>query len=191
MSGASSKIEVLYDAHCDAIHRYVMRRVGRPEIAEELTAQTFYKALRSWRRFVDDRPRAWLYRIATNEINDHFRRSARTAPEPEPSSGPEAADRSLERHRLYDTLRGVLCELPPDDQTLIALRYFEQLSFPEIARIVGRRKGTAVMRTHRALKKLRERLQQRGIDHDSIRGILDADAAARPAGSRFQAQAAR
>ena len=70
----SSTIEALYDAHFDAIFRYVVRRVGSVAEAEDLTAQTFYKALRSLRRFTEDNPKAWLYRIATNEVNDHFRR---------------------------------------------------------------------------------------------------------------------
>ena len=64
----------LYDEHFEAIFRHVLLRVG--DVAEDLTSQTFFKALKGfWRLRLSGAPSAaWLYRIATNEVNSHFRR---------------------------------------------------------------------------------------------------------------------
>ena len=71
MTSAEQPFDQLYDRHFEAIFRYVLRRVANVAEAEDLTAQTFYKALRRfWRfRWTGGNASAWLYRIATNEVN--------------------------------------------------------------------------------------------------------------------------
>ena len=179
--------EQLYDAHFDGIFRYVLRRVADVAEAEDLTAQTFYKAFRGLRRFrwVDGSVSSWLYRIATNEVNSHFRRWRPVSLDSRPSSRLngvrqelETAERILSRHRLFVEVNESLRTLRPDEQTLIALRYFEHKSFAEIAGILGKRPGALTMRTHRALKKLRSELIRRGIDHEGLRETLDRSAEA-------------
>ena len=112
-------IETLYDRHVDAIFRYIVRRVGRIAEAEDLTSQTFYKALRSLWRFDEKNEQAWLYRIATNEVNDYFRRrrSAESALEAQPTQRAEqaAAEAELARHELYTRLHQALSDLAVDD----------------------------------------------------------------------------
>jgi RNA polymerase sigma-70 factor (ECF subfamily) len=117
--------EQLYDQHFPAIFRYVLRRVADRAEAEDLTAQTFYKALRRfWRfRWSDGNASAWLYRIATNEIHSHYRRRGRTSPEPPaPEPEPGDAERELAVQRLYLDLHRALGRLDLDEQALIVLR---------------------------------------------------------------------
>jgi RNA polymerase sigma-70 factor (ECF subfamily) len=184
----------LYDEHIEAIFRYVLRRVADMAEAEDLTAQTFYKALRSfWRfRLSGGNASAWLYRIATNEINSHYR-NQRITPGLDPTAVTadlHDAERELAVSRMYLDLHRALRSLDPDDQALIVLRYFEQKSYDEIAPILRRRPGTLAMRANRALKKLKNELHQRGIDHEELRGILTPAERARPTGRNIPAQAA-
>jgi RNA polymerase sigma-70 factor (ECF subfamily) len=176
---ARAAFERLYDEQFEAVFRYVLLRTGSVAEAEDLTSQTFFKALRGfWRmRWTGAPPSAWLFRIATNEVNSHFRRRRRRARwEAAPPTGREpvareveSAQERLERDELFRELARALGGLAPDEQALVVLRYFEGKSFSEIARILGRREGTLAMRTHRALGKLRIELEKRGISHEGIR----------------------
>ncbi len=201
MTRAEQRFDELYDRHFEAVFRYVLRRVANVAEAEDLTAQTFYKALRRfWRfRWTAGNASAWLYRIATNEVNSHYRsqrlgRGMASDLDPAASANVTAernnAERELAVHRLYLDLHRALRRLEPDDQALIVLRYFEQKSYDEITPILGGRPGTLAMRANRALKKLKNELHQRGIDHEELRGILASAEGPRPAGRRSPAQAA-
>ncbi len=69
--------EAIYERHFDSIFRYVLHRVANVAEAEDLTSQTFFKALRGIDRYrpgANGSAEAWLYRIATNELSSHFRR---------------------------------------------------------------------------------------------------------------------
>ncbi len=186
--GGEAAFGRLYDEHFEAIFRHVLLRVGDVAEAEDLTSQTFFKALKGfWRlRLSGAPPAAWLYRIATNEVNSHFRRRrVRRRWEAEPPPGGEAAARErltaeerLERDESFRRLGSALRELAPDEQALVVLRYIERKSYAEIARILRRREGTLAMRAHRALRKLRSRLEQRGEDHEEDREDLATSAAA-------------
>ncbi len=194
MTDARQRFDRIYDRHFEAIFRYVLRRVANVAEAEDLTAQTFYRALRGyWRfRWTDGNVSAWLYRIATNEVNSHFRRPRRERG-PDPSTVTvelRDAENQLAVHRLYLDLHRALRALDPADQALIVLRYFEQKPYDEIAPILRRRPGTLAMRANRALKKLKNELQQRGIDHEELRGILTPAERPRSTGRNIPAQAA-
>ena len=168
----------LYDDHFGAIFRYVLLRVGRVAEAEELTSQTFFKALRGFRRW---RPTAapvsaWLYRIAANEVNSHFRRrrrqdrweSTEVADADSVARESESAEARLQRCELCEQLARAIHALPEQDQTLVILRYVEQQPYSEIARVLRTRKGTLAMRAHRALKRLRAELEKRGVNHGRV-----------------------
>lgn len=194
MTDSRQSFDQFYDRHFEAIFRYVLRRVANVAEAEDLTSQTFYKALRKfWRfRWTDGNASAWLYRIATNEINSHYRKQKK-AREAEPvDAAPEPADaeKQLAVQRLYLDLHRALLSLHPDDQALIVLRYFEQQTYDQIAPILRRRPGALAMRAKRALEKLETRLRQRGIDHEELRGILAQSESARTASRNIPAQAA-
>jgi len=182
---ARASFEEVYEGHFDAVFRYVLHRVGNVAEAEDLTAQTFFKALKAMNRFrwKDASVSAWLFRIATNEVASHFRRAGRrNAPGASRINGVqrelESAERTLARNELFLTVNASLRSLRPDEQALIVLRYFEQKPFGEIAEILGSRPGTLTMRTHRALGKLRTELRRRGIDHEGLREVLDRPAEA-------------
>ncbi|MCP3978290.1 MAG: sigma-70 family RNA polymerase sigma factor [bacterium] len=177
--------EEIYEAHFEAIFRYVLHRVANVAEAEDLTSQTFFKALRAIDRFRwnDGGVSAWLYRIATNEVTSHFRRSgggkaSSVYPHPEVRRELESAETAFARHELFLHVNRAMRTLHPEEQALVVLRYFEQKPFGEIAEILGKRPGALTMRTQRALGKLREELKRRGIDHEGYREVFDRPAEA-------------
>jgi RNA polymerase sigma-70 factor, ECF subfamily len=189
-SGRSVPFEELYDRHFDAIFRHVLHRVGNVAQAEDLTSQTFFKALKGLWRFRWSRGsfQAWLYRIATNEVNTHFRRRRPSDPldgfEDRSPVGQEAseADSVLSRNELFGELSRCLRRLHPEEQALVVLRYLEEKPFAEIAAILKKRTGAVTMRTHRALDKLKRELEQRGVDHERLREELEEPATRGPGG---------
>jgi RNA polymerase sigma-70 factor (ECF subfamily) len=182
--GGPLTFEQVYDAHFDGIFRYILHRVADVAEAEDLASQTFYKALRALPRFrwADGRLSSWLYRIATNEVNSHFRR-------PRPVSldagtngvgvERETAEGIVARHRTFLEVNDALRVLKPADQALLVLRYFEQKPYAEISEILGKSVRLLTVRTHRALKKLKTELTRRGIDHEGLRETADRSAEAR------------
>lgn len=195
-------IEMIYDDYFDAILAYVINRVGCVATAEDITSQTFFKALRKLGSFkwTGVPISAWLYRIATNEVNSMLRTRQRrphssiedTMEFPAAHFSPEdelrEAQTDLEKNHVFLMLNDVIKELKPLDQTLVVLRFLEHKPFAEIAEIVGKREGAVTMRTHRALKKLQTHLEKRGITHETIRGSFEEPVQATYQGGNFQAK---
>ncbi len=173
----------VFDAHFDAIFHYVLHRTARVDLAEEITAQTFFNAMKGlWRfRWSGVPLSAWLYRIATNEVNMYMRRKEKHPFERvdslenipagrgcEPDAELRAAEESVERHKQFRLLHSFIRELKPGDQALIVLRYFENKPYSEISPILKKREGSLRMQAKRALEKLRSRLNNRGINDEEI-----------------------
>lgn len=195
--------EQIYDLYFDEIFRHILRRVGQVAEAEDLTAQTFEKVLQALGRFrFRGTPlSAWVYRIATNEVNSYFRKlKHRQAPPPTtetPSSllSPEQelaeAEQELEKNHLFVALTACIRELKPIDQSLIVMRYLEKKSFSEIAQILKKRRGSVITRTHRALAKLKLLLEKRGIDDERFRKSIAEPASTTYSSGSVQAEFAR
>jgi len=192
----------IYDAHFDKIFHYILYRVGRVQTAEDLTAQTFYKALNNlWKfRWTGAPISAWLYRIATNEVNSYFRKRKnkvhtnidRVTNQLEdetnrPDRELESAEADMQQHRTFILLNRCIRQLKNDEQTLITMRYFEKKSFIEIAEIMGKREGTLRMRLWRALDKLKTMLEKQGIEDETIRRSFKSYTKTESAGTRFSA----
>ncbi len=171
--------ERIYEDHFEAIYRYVFHRVGNRTEAEDLTAQCFFKALNNWWRFrwSGASISSWLFRIATNEINNYFRQIRKNfVLENAASSGfssPHAGAQTEEGlDQVFLELKRALASLKPEEQTLLALRYFEKKTFVEIGQILRKRPVTLRMRAHRSLKKLQRALENQGVDHETYRNAI-------------------
>ena len=195
----------IYDRHFSGVFRYVLYRVADVALAEDLVAQTFYKALKHLGRFrwTGISICAWLYRIATNEINSHFRRSGKATftdverlseglsdEENRPDRELEAAETVMLANKRFVLLNRCIQHLKPDEQTLLTLRYFDRKRLAEIAEILGVKEGTLRMRHKRALEKLRIQLQKQGIEDESIGGFAIQPAQTGSDGDELPAEAA-
>lgn len=163
---------VLYDVYMRQIYAYTLKRVGRVEIAEDLVSLTFEKALRKVKDFKWQNVSfsSWLYTIASNTIIDFYRHRARRPQTdldsiPEPKDGKEPLDVSLSKRIFFEKVQEILPALEPDDQTVLALKFFEDKSNDEISQVVGLDKAHVAVRIHRALKKLRVELKKKNISY--------------------------
>jgi len=160
----------LYEAHYSRILNYIFRRTLDVSLAEDLTSNTFLKALRALPTYRHRAPfRAWLYRIATNEIRMHWRSQRKRQAVQEdagrqadlervvfsPSAAETEEERRAQMHR-YERVRECLGGLPERYQAVLVLRYFEGLRINEIAHVLGKRAGTVKSLIHRGLKRLRK-----------------------------------
>jgi RNA polymerase sigma-70 factor (ECF subfamily) len=162
---------VVFDRHAPYIHRYLARRLG-PEIADDLTAETFLIAFRRRHRYDLSRPdaRPWLYGIATNLVGQHRRdeahrlrlRRAAIVPDSGETCHADRVAAVVTAQAARDALTAALATLSPPDRDVLLLIAWEQLSYEEVAAAVGIPVGTVRSRLNRARKKIRQAL--RGSD---------------------------
>ncbi len=157
----SRRFGVLYERYYEPIFLFVYKRVDSEEICCDLTSQVFMKAMVNLHKykFRGVPFSAWLYRIAINEINQHFRdnKTSRSISleatqladmVEEVSEAPQEAD----IQKMLDTLQ----LLSPDEIQMIELRFFEKLSFKEIADIYTITENNAKVRMYRLLGKMKK-----------------------------------
>jgi RNA polymerase sigma-70 factor (ECF subfamily) len=152
----------LYDRYVQPIYRYVYSRVGSTYEAEDITSQTFMTAYESLPRYQERGYfSAWLFRIAQSKMNDHFRRSRREV-------GLEAAERIIQREDALGALiqdeelsrlRSLIKELNDDERELIRLRYVADLSFVEMAELLGKREDAVKKSFYRLLERLKGQME--------------------------------
>ncbi len=151
----------LYEKYFDRIYYFLLRQTDDEEIAGDLCSQTFVNALNSLSRYAfRGLPfSAWLYKIASNEVNKHYRKSkGKKIFSIEEIKVRELVDRSDEDwdEEIIQRLLTYLKDLPTDMLQVLELRFFEDKDFKEIAFILDMTESGAKMRTYRALDKLRK-----------------------------------
>jgi RNA polymerase sigma-70 factor (ECF subfamily) len=162
----------LYDRFHDPVFNYILRRTANAELARDLTADTFLQVLRKlWTfRFRGVPFSAWLFRVASNQVNQFFRRNRnrRWLPlDDGAGSDPRTAaclreearevERRLHLHADFLEIQGLISALGARYQEVICLRFFEDMKIDEIAEILGKSTGTVKSLLHRALKQLQQR----------------------------------
>jgi RNA polymerase sigma factor (sigma-70 family) len=151
--------------HLGEVYAYLLYLTGDPTVAEDLTGETFERALRTWRRFDARRAsaRTWLCQIARTTALDHLRGEARRRRREERYAGAlRAVD---EGPRLHDGLspaldRG-LRSLSAGEREVIALRVLLEVDGPTTARLLGISPTACSTRLSRALQKLQDTVAQR------------------------------
>jgi RNA polymerase sigma-70 factor (ECF subfamily) len=156
---ASSKVAALACEHLDDVYRYVLYLTGDPSAAEDLTAQTFEVALRSYARFDPRRgsARAWLCQLARTATLDHLRgeRRRRRREEAYAGSQPGAVDQRF-GEGFSPELERALGLLSAGEREVLALRLLLDLDGPTTARVLGISHTACTSRLSRALRKLEE-----------------------------------
>jgi RNA polymerase sigma-70 factor (ECF subfamily) len=156
---------LLYERYVKNIYSYIYYRTGNHHDAEDLVSRTFYRALKHFARYEDRGApfSAYLYRIAHNMVaNWHRDRSRRqVVPLDEmmlSSVKREQPSAVAEEKGEQEVLLGAVHHLPPDRQELLILKFVDQLSNAEIAKIMGRTEGAIKSLYHRTLLALRQDL---------------------------------
>ena len=161
--------EAWFNDHRESVYRYVRFRVASREVAEDLTSDVFFKALRSLARYDRTRsaPRTWLLRIARNAVTDHLRALRRRGSlhvtlDRVPdlvSQGPSQEERVLREERVQKLLNAT-GRLREADQEILSLRYGAGLCNQEIAAAMEITSNAVAVRLHRAVKRLKDAVSE-------------------------------
>jgi RNA polymerase sigma-70 factor (ECF subfamily) len=161
----------LYRMHYEKVFRYCSRRLFNRHAAEDVTSTVFFRVMKTISTFEgnSDGFRNWLYRIATNAVNDHLKTAQRRAETirnaaQEHSRGhafPTESDKELQKKNLV--VKQAILGLKPKYQTVITLRFFEKMKLTVIAEILGKNPATTRTQLARALSKLRKELRATGL----------------------------
>lgn len=160
----------LYDFYLPRVYGFVARRVRERATAEEITAITFQRGLETIRSGTirKDAFGGWLYRVAASAIVDRAHRGARDLPlgvrsgdldepdadRPEPLVGDEVATAAFALALDRDELRTALGRLTEAQRRILVLKFFDDLSTPELCAALGVSAGTLAIRLNRALRAL-------------------------------------
>ncbi|HEX3705422.1 MAG TPA: sigma-70 family RNA polymerase sigma factor [Mycobacteriales bacterium] len=153
----------LYDAYVDLVHRYISYRVGNHALAEDLTSETFLRALRRISTFTWQGRDfgAWLVTIARNLVADHYKSSRYKLEQPTSDMVEAGADKSEDSPEAEvlagitnATLLTAVRQLGHEQQECIVLRFLQGLSVAETAAILGKNEGAVKALQYRAVKAL-------------------------------------
>jgi RNA polymerase sigma factor (sigma-70 family) len=167
-SRKQATFEDLYVAYFSKVYNYVCYRVSDIAVAEDITAEVFERALKSFHTYRPERAAfsTWIFRIAHNLVANHYRDSSR---KPQLSSwdvikpvvgearSPEQATIVMEQQRtLQEKIRG----LPRKQQEVLALKFGAGLSYEDIAKTMRIRSNYVGVLLHRAVRALRLALEE-------------------------------
>jgi RNA polymerase sigma-70 factor (ECF subfamily) len=162
--GDSEDIEQQLVAAAPRVYGFLIRLVGRPDVAEDLMQETMLRAFRSLETYLPEgKFHAWVFRIATNLARDWIRSRKRrpvTGLEddsdalPATLRGDARPEAGLVRSEQAQAVEMAVAQLSDADREVLLMRYYGELPFKEIARATGEPLGTVLARAHRALAKL-------------------------------------
>lgn len=155
------KFEWLYNKYYERIFSFVYQRIDSKDAAFDITSQVFMNALINIKKY-EDRGlpfSAWLFRIATNELNQQFRkkkleRALNVELEQVTEILTEIEKGNTEQH--IQKLLNTVIQLPEENLSIIEMRFFEKRSFKEIGDILSITENNAKVRTYRILDRLKK-----------------------------------
>ena len=143
----------LYEENFARVYAFIARRVRNRQEAQDLTSQVFERALANLNRFEwRGTPfAAWLYRMASNAIADHYHAKSRELQWQQP----EITNDEIEEAERRAILSRCIDHLPQEQKRVVMMRFFEERSIREVAEKIGKSEGAIKQLQWRALQKLR------------------------------------
>ncbi len=160
------EFEQIYSAYFKSVYRYIWKLSGDEHMAEEITGETFLKAMKSIGDFRGDCDlRVWICQIAKNTYYSHLRKSHRTVcvDETELQSivDPSAfIEEQIGRQDEAQQIRKILHTMPDPYKEVFMWRVFGELSFKEIGALYSKTDNWACVTYHRARKMMKDRLEE-------------------------------
>lgn len=160
------EFEELYNSYFKDVYRYVLRLSGDVHVAEEVTSDTFFKALKAIHKFHGDcEVRVWLCQIAKNCYYSFVKSSGKTENIDTPGLLQIAdpglpADERLARKETAKELQGLLHRLPEPYKEVFMWRTYAELNFKQIGQMFGKTDNWACVTYHRAGTMLRKGLEE-------------------------------
>ena len=163
-NGEAAAFGELYDEYLAKIYRFVFFKVGRKQDAEDVTHQVFMSAWANMKSY-DYRGlpfSSWLYRMALNAVIDFYRtrksnERLETVAEEKFAVEPRLAEQ-IDRDLELKTVKTALQKLEPDQQSVLIMKFVDDLSNKEIAQALNKSEGAIRVIQHRALKQLKKQI---------------------------------
>ena len=151
------------EAHLDDVYRYLLYVTADPSTAEDLTSETFERALKRWSQFDPSRGSAqtWLCQLARSAALDHFRTEERRRRREEKTAEPDRGAELELPDEYGPVLRQALRTLSGAEREVIALRIVLELDAKIAARVLGISPSACTTRLNRALVKLEQKVRPR------------------------------
>ncbi|HEY5782447.1 MAG TPA: RNA polymerase sigma factor [Lysobacter sp.] len=167
-AGDTSAFEMLYARHRGPLYRFLLRQLRDNALADEFFQDVWQRVIAARHGWKPDAAfSTWLYRIAHNRLNDHWRGLKHRPPAPEDGDeraarvpDPTTPERELSEFEQRRRLQRAIEELPEDQREAVLLRLEQELSLDEIGAITGVGRETVKSRLRYALDKLRARLSE-------------------------------
>lgn len=161
--------EEIYSTYFKDVYLYIRRLSGDEHLAEEITAETFYKALRSLDKFRGDcEVRVWLCQIAKNSYYTYLKKNKRfenIEERTEASNNGKSFTDKLEDKETAEQIQTVLHCIDDPYKEVFMWRVYADMSFNEIGRIFSKSENWACVTYHRAKKMIKERLEEIGYEN--------------------------
>lgn len=165
--GNSESFGQIYDIFADALFRYIRTKVQSKQQAEDLLQETFLKVWRGLPKLKVDEGlkfRPWLYRVAANCVNDHFRKIYSRPESLELDENLEVTDsRSPATEMIInsdiETIKAAMEKLPAQYKEIIELRFVQDIDAQECAKILNKNPVSVRVLQYRALESLKKLLK--------------------------------
>jgi RNA polymerase sigma-70 factor (ECF subfamily) len=161
-AGDAQAFGVLYDRYIDRIYRFVYFKTFDKDVAEDIVSTIFIKAYERIATFDPQKGvfSQWIYGIARNAIIDHFRTAKNHANIEDifDLGESERTEEKIDARELLGKVEKYLTTLTPRQREIVTLRLWEELSYREIAEIVGGTEDAAKVMFSRTIRELREKL---------------------------------
>ena len=176
LSGDNISFEILLIRYKSRVFSFIMSKVKNRDISEDLFQDTFIKVINSLQKGKyneEGKFLPWMMRIAHNLVIDHFRKQSKMRnirPTDEfnifdiLTDSSRGQDEEMIRKRVHEDLNMLIQDLPEDQMEVLKMRYFDDMSFKEIATITKVSINTALGRMRYALINLRNLAQEQNID---------------------------
>ncbi len=160
------EFEQIYSTYFEAVYRYIWKLSGDEHIAEEITSETFLKAMKSIEDFRGDCDmRVWICQIAKNTYYSYMKKSHRTVSVDETEfqsiTDPNAfIEEQIGIQEETRQIRKILHTMSDPYKEVFMWRVFGEMSFKEIGALYGKTDNWACVTYHRARKMIQDRLEE-------------------------------
>lgn len=152
-AGNLDLLKILFERHHKHVYNFLYKMSGDKMLSEDITQEVFYKLMKYRASYNNGKFVSWLFTIARNSMNTHFRRVSRNIDDIDGLDHKLFAT-EVEKEE-YTDLHLAINKLDPSDRELVILNRFQEIKYDELAEIVGSTPGAVKTKVSRALKKLK------------------------------------
>ena len=161
-AGDLDKMGLLFERYHRPLYGFLFHMTKQKEPSEDMVQVVFFKMLKYSQTFTGSGEfKTWMYHVARNVLNDHYRKSKRTpvyydiSGMEESISGGQFANERIEKKQELKMLSAAMDKLSAENRELLVLCRFQELKYHEIAKVLNMTEGAVKVRVHRALNQLK------------------------------------